>query len=222
MSDATKYIVAAGAILKSLYPKLFHVIGETHLLHIYAMKIKSHFENVDHLIAKVKSATVKNKTRQAKFTTIGCPLQLVVIRWRSWLNAVLYYAKNLPEMKAIEESFKKFGILVTQAKVILQTTCLATQLLKIKDQCECLVKLIEKIESGNYTILEAVQAIKELDFGKDTCSINRFIYKRMQNNDTFTVYFQHIQPTFAAVERNFFVLRKLLAKDRNFNVENVK
>jgi len=33
------------------------------------MKVKSHFEDVDQLIAEVKLVTVKNKTRQAKFAT---------------------------------------------------------------------------------------------------------------------------------------------------------
>ena len=45
---------------------------------------------------------------------------------------------------------------------------LAGQLLKIKDQYECLVKLIEKMESAKYTIKEALQAIQELGFGEDT------------------------------------------------------
>ena len=44
------------------------------------MKVKSHFEDVDELIAKVKSATVKNKTRQVKFPTIACSTQPVVAR----------------------------------------------------------------------------------------------------------------------------------------------
>ena len=52
---------AAGAILKFLYPKLFHVTCIAHLLHSCTMKVKSHFENVDQLITKVKSATVKTK-----------------------------------------------------------------------------------------------------------------------------------------------------------------
>ena len=39
------------------------------------------------------------------------------------------------------------------------------------------------MESAKYTIKEAVQAIQELDFGEDTCSINQYIKKRMQNND---------------------------------------
>ena len=33
---------------------------------------------------------------------------------------------------------------------------------------------------------------------------------------------QNSQPTSAAVERSLFILKKLLAKNRNFNVENVQ
>ena len=73
------------------------------------MKIKSHFEDVDQLIAKVKAVTIKNKTRQAKFSAIGYRPQPVPTRWESWLNAALYNAKNLPEVKAIVESFVGSG-----------------------------------------------------------------------------------------------------------------
>ena len=172
-------MIAAGITLKSLYPKLFDVTCLAHLLNNCAMKIKSHFEDVDQLIAKVKAVTIKNKTRQAKLSAIGYPPQPVPTKWESWLNAALYYAKNLPEVKAIVESFVGSGILVTQAKVSLQKSGLAGQLLKIKDQYECLVKLIEKMESAKYTIKEAVQAIQELDFGEDTCNINQYIKKKI-------------------------------------------
>ena len=147
------------------------------------MKIKSHFKEVNQLIAKVKAVTIKNKTRQTKFPAIGYRPQPVPTRLGSWLNAALYFAKNLPEVKAIVESFVGSGILVTQAKVSLQKSGLVAQLLKIKDQYECLVKLIEKMESAKYTIKEAVQATQELNFGEDTCNINQYIKKRMQNND---------------------------------------
>ena len=139
-------------------------------------------------------------------------------------------------MKAIVESFVGSGILVTQAKVSLQKSGLAGQLLKIQDQYECLVKLIEKMESAKYTTQEAVQAIQELDFGEDTCNINQYIKKRMQNNDISEIInmerqdispavyhmLQNSQPTSASVERSFSVLKKLLVKDRNFKVENVR
>ena len=42
-----KYMTVAGITLKSLYPKLFHVTCVANLLHNCAMKIKSHFEDVD-------------------------------------------------------------------------------------------------------------------------------------------------------------------------------
>ena len=140
---AVEYRIAAGITLKSLYSKLSHMTCVAHLLHNCAMKIKSHLEDVDNLIAKVKAVTIKNKTRLAKFSAICYLPQPVPTRWGSWLNAVLYYAKKLPEVKAVVESFVGNGILVTQAKVSLQKCGLAGQLFKINDQYECLVMLVQ-------------------------------------------------------------------------------
>ena len=92
------------------------------------------------------------------------------------------------------------------------------------------------MESAKYNIKEGVQAIQELDFGEDTCNINQYIKKRMQNNDISEIIIkerqdispavydmlQNSQPTFASVERNFSVLIKMLAENRNFKVENVR
>ena len=52
------------------------------------MKIKSHFEDVDQQNAKVKAVpvTIKNKTRQVKFSAAAAyPSQPVSTRWGSWL-----------------------------------------------------------------------------------------------------------------------------------------
>ena len=225
-------MIAAGITLKPLFLKLFYVTCVAHLLHNCVIKIKSCLEDVDQLIAKVKAVTIKNKTRQAKFSAIGNPPQPVTTRWGSWLNAALYYAKNLPEVEAIVESFACSGILVTQAKISLQNSGLAGQLFKTKDQYECLVKLIEKMKSAKYTIKEVAQAIQELDYGEDTCNINQNIKKRMQNNDVSEIInmkrqdispavyhmLQKSQAIFASVERSF----SILAKERNFEVENVR
>ena len=143
-------MIAAGITLKSLYPKQFHVTCVAHLLHNCAMKIKSHFKEVDQPIAKVKAVTIKNKTKQAKFSAFGYPPQSVHTRWESWLNCCLSITqKNLHEVKAIVESFVGSVILVTQGKVSLQKSALGGQLLKIKNQYKCLVKLIVKVESAN-------------------------------------------------------------------------
>ena len=76
MFDAAKYMIAAGITLKPLNSKLFHATCVAHLLHNCAMKIKSHFEDVDQLIAKVKAVAIKNKTRQTKFSAIGCSYKM--------------------------------------------------------------------------------------------------------------------------------------------------
>ena len=110
----------------------------------------------------------------------------------------------MPEVKAMVESFVGSGILVTQAKASLQKRGIAGQLLKIKDQCECLVKLIEKRESAKYTIKEAMQAIQELDFGEDACNINHTL-KKMQNNDISKIVNmerQDISPTVYHILQN--------------------
>ena len=107
LSDAAKSMIAAGVTLKSLYTKLFHVTCVAHLLHNCTTKIKSHFENVDQLIAKVKAVTIKNKIRQAKFC-YWYPPQPVLARWESWLNAALYYTKNLPKGESNCVKFCRF------------------------------------------------------------------------------------------------------------------
>ena len=92
------------------------------------------------------------------------------------------------------------------------------------------------MESAKYTIKEAVQGIQELDFGEGTCNINLHIKKRMQNNDISEIInmerqdispavyhmFQNSQPTSVSEERSYSMLKKLLAKDRNLKVENVR
>ena len=50
LSDAAKYMLAAEAILRFLYSKLFYVTCGTRLLHSCAMAVKFHFEGVIELI----------------------------------------------------------------------------------------------------------------------------------------------------------------------------
>ena len=71
-------MIAAGGTLKSLYPKLFHVTCVVHLLHNCAMKFKSHFEDVDQLIAKVKAVTIKIKPDRQNSLLLVTHLSLVL------------------------------------------------------------------------------------------------------------------------------------------------
>ena len=143
----------------------------------------------------------------------------------------MYYAKHLPEVKAIVESFAGSGVLVTQAKVSLQKSGLAGLLLKMK----CLVKLMEKMVRS-ITLKKQCKQSKNLTLVKTLCNINQHIRKRMQNNDISEIInierqdispavnhmLQNSQPTYVSVERNFPMLKKPLAKGRNFRAKNVR
>ena len=64
LSDPARYMTTASAVLKSLYPKLFHVTCVAYWLQNFAMKETFLFYNVNELTAKIKSATVKNNASQ--------------------------------------------------------------------------------------------------------------------------------------------------------------
>ena len=68
--DAASYVTACTATLKVLYPRLFHVTCLAYMLHNCAEKVRNAFDN---LVARVKAATIKNKSRQAQFKHIRQP-----------------------------------------------------------------------------------------------------------------------------------------------------
>ena len=75
-----------------------------------------------------------------------------------------------------------------------------------------------------------------MQFDDDPCAIKGYIDKRLSNSDLKTIInctnltidstsyalLQTAKTTSAAVERLFSMLNKLLRKDRNFDVKNVK
>ena len=71
-------MVAAATTLKFLYPKPLRGICAADLLHNFAMKVKSHSEDVDQLIAKFKLPRVKHKA--GKCVSICCLPQLIVTK----------------------------------------------------------------------------------------------------------------------------------------------
>ena len=100
-------MTACIATLEVLYPRLFHVTClAAHMPHNCAEKVRGVFADVDNLVARVKAATIKNKSRQAQFKHIGSSPEPVVTRWGTWLKAADYYADNLIEVKKIVNEFE--------------------------------------------------------------------------------------------------------------------
>ena len=115
------------------------------MLHNCAEKVRGAFADVDNLVARVKAATIKNKSKQAQFKHIGSPPEPIVTRWGTWLKAADYYADNLIEVKKIVNEFEGDGILVKRAKEAVNDAGITAILLKIKRDYSQLPKIIQEI-----------------------------------------------------------------------------
>ena len=197
------------------------------------MRVHAHFKNIDEIIATIKAATIKNKGRKKDFHDAGLPSSPdpVITRWATWLRAALYYNENLPAVRTIVNNCTSASLLVSRAKDAINVE----DLVKI-NQYRTLAANIEFLEASACTISEAYGLLKNMQFDDDPCAIKNYIKKRLCNSDleaiinctsltidpTSYALLQKAQPTSGAVERSFSVLSKLLRKNRNFDVKNVK
>lgn len=159
----------------------------------------------------------------------------VVTRWASWLNAALFYADNMPKVREIVRGFEGNGLLVTRAKEIVEDETLCASLVEIRRCYSNLATLVLKMEASSYTIKDASRDLTTLSFDTDPCNVGPYMAKRLAANDIAIInemtradlsptrynLLQHCQPTSACVERSFSMLRKILAKDRQFLSHNV-
>ena len=234
LTDAARYMSSAGKTLKELYPSLMYVTCVAHLLHNCAMRVRAHFKNIDEVIATIKAATIKNKNRKKDFHDAGLPSSSDPVTTR-WLRAALYYSENLPAVCTIVNNWTSAGLLVSRAKDAINVEGLVSDLVKI-NQYRTLAANVEFLEGSACTITKAYGLLMNMQFDDDPCAIKDYIKKRLSKSDLETIInctnvtidptsyalLQKAQPTSAAVERSFSMLNKLLRKDRNFEVKNVK
>ena len=227
----------AGKTLKEFYPYLLHVTCLAHLLHNCAMRVCAHFKNIDAVVKAMKAATVKNKERCKNFRDAGLPSPPapVVTRWATWLEAAFFYAEHLPVVRNIVNNWKSGGILVTRAKEAINEDQLISDLVLIL-QYQPLARNVELLEATDCRMADAFKLIKNMDFLEDPCEIQNYIDQRLSGSDIETIInssvstippatcalLQKAQATSATAKRSFFMLKKLLRKDRNFKSENVK
>ena len=235
LTDAARYMSSAGKTLKELHPSLMHVTCVAHLLHDCA--VRAHFKNIDEVIATIKAATIKNKDRKKDFHDAGLPSppDPVITRWATWLRPALYYSENLPAVRIIVNNWTSADLLVSRAKDAINVENLVLGLVKT-NQYRTLAAKVEFLEGSACTITKAYGLLKNMQFDDDPCAIKDCNNKRLSNSDLETTInctnltvdptsyalLQKAQPTSAAVERSFSMLNKLLRKDRNFDVKNVK
>ena len=144
--------------------------------------------------------------------------------------AAKYYAINFVEVRNIVNSFEVAGVIliVRRAKAAVNNSKVAESLVKIQLDYAMLPKLIQKMESSKYTILEAHADILTLDQKLDCVDIGKIQTWLTSSDQTRkrapAVYaeLQCCQPTSTAVERSFSMLGKLLRKDQQSLPEMLK
>ena len=128
-------------------------------------------------------------------------------------------------------------MLVSRARTAVATPQITANLVVIKRDYSVLIELLEKCQSTSYTMVEAYNDLQGLVLGTDCCDIKTYINKRLQSNSSFldivklkstdispSLYelVKTCQPTSIYMEQSFSILKKMLAKDRNFKEQNIK
>ena len=168
-------MTAAGRVVKQTYPRLFYITCVAHGLHNAAERIRANYEDVDKLIAAVKASVVKNKDRRVKFSIINSPPQPVVTRWKSWLKAAKYYAKNVPQVCEIVNAFEGTGQLVVKAKEAVAAESLPRSLREIYQCYTKLVDEIQRAETTKYTVAQAYERGYTFEFGSDPAGMKLYL-----------------------------------------------
>ena len=136
----------------------------------------------------------------------------------------------------LQTGFEGEGLLVHRAKEAVLDEEHTASLAQIERCYKGLADLVPELESSECTIERAFRKISDFDCGNDPCGVKSYIEKRLNKNDIGIIVgmkqpdispatyakLLDCQPTSASVERSFSMLNKMLAKDRNFNPDNVR
>ena len=128
-----------------------------------------------------KGSNDKNKDRRSLFTATGlsAPLQPILTRWSTWLEASFFYAENFQIVKQIVSSFEDGGKLVERAKEAIADQDVFSELRQIFSNYREIAVLITEITNSSNTIVAAVEAIQNLCFNDDPYQIKQYIQKRL-------------------------------------------
>jgi hypothetical protein len=98
-------MLKAGIAIKTFYPNLLYITCCAHGLHRVAEYIRLKYPLVDSLIANKKKCFLKTPTRirefHSNFPNLSLPPELVVTRWKTWLDAAFYYATNFENVCSV-------------------------------------------------------------------------------------------------------------------------
>lgn len=109
LTDSAAYMLKAGEILKAFYTKMIHVTCLAHAIHRMAEHIRVTFPNIDVVISSIKKVFLKAPLRIAIFKeqlpNSPLPPKPILTRWGTWIQAAVYYADHLDQIRKVHLKF---------------------------------------------------------------------------------------------------------------------
>ena len=161
VTDAASYMKRAATTLQVLYPNMIHLTCLCHGLHRIAEEIRINFPNINKLISNVKKVFLKVPSRKEMFQNAAPESVLlpqpVLTRWGTWLNAALYYAKNLNTIKTIVGLFDlEDASSIKISQNLLNVNTIRNNLIYISANFSALPDSIRKLEEQNLKMVDAL------------------------------------------------------------------
>ena len=145
-SNAPAYMKKAIFLIRQRNPHIFSVNCRAHLIHNCSMQIKSYYSSVNSLIPLIKAITVKNKTHQELFKTVGPVPDVIVTRWPGWHSAAIFYSKNLVKIKEIMANISISGILLNNGYDSLYSESLKNDLMDVVENYSCVIEIMDLLK----------------------------------------------------------------------------
>lgn len=166
LSDGAPYMIKAGKHLRVFFPKMIHLTCLAHAFHRVAESVRSAFPEVDSLISSVKKIFLKAPSRvqifKENYPELPLPPQPIITRWGTWLEAALYYSKNLGKIEDVISKLDcESAAAIFQAQNLLENPNLKNNLAFISCNCAHIASTITHLESQNVPLFKNIQLVNE-------------------------------------------------------------
>lgn len=232
ISDQAPYMLKAVRGLKELFPNLKHLTCLIHALNRVCDLIKESNDDINKLIASMKSALLKSNERRQQYREV-CKIQLppnvIEIRWNTWLNAVFFYAEHFSAIKsfvlALNDNNSK---IVTKLKESILQRGLELSLHEVH-KFNFLTKAITRLEKQGMTVPEQwsiLASVKEKLSGVYLEKLNNVLQKNPDLNFfeilpvDQKIKCEHTPMVSVDAERSFSMYKHILSDRRHSLTES--
>lgn len=245
VTDAARYMIAAGQKLQNIYPNMIHITCLAHCLHRICERVRDNYTDVDSFVSNVKKIFLKapNRIHHYKQMCPNLPLppKPVITRWGTWILAVMFYSKNFEVIKAAILSIDDSARSVCIAKQLLGNinlkrdidfinhsfgfipdviTLLETQGLKLTESLNIFNEAVTKMQCipNSFNLQQYIKDILYRNPGyKKLCDISALLEttNNEEHPDENIMHYNFVPVTNCDVERSFSAFKDILSSKRH-------